>query len=108
MGERASPCPAWAKTQPAAPASDSLTSAAVVWALASAEPLGLLTDPKVLDQAVALPRAGILQTKRQPTTRPARPLLHALSHAASRQLRGGQQLEPVRTELSDPAWPTWP
>ena len=28
-----------------------MTSACVVWALATAEPLGLLTDAEVLDQA---------------------------------------------------------
>ena len=55
------------------PSSDRLTSAAVVWALASAEPLGLLTDPKVLDQAVGYLEQRIRQAQRQRSRDPRRP-----------------------------------
>ena len=44
--------PRLGQNAPAAPSSDRLSSAATVWALASAEPLGLLTDVKILDKAV--------------------------------------------------------
>ena len=65
----------------ARPVSDRLTSAAVVWALASAEPLGLLTDPKVLDQAVAHLKQEFARINGSDLeTRAA--LLHALSTAA--------------------------
>ncbi len=76
------------------PASDRLASAAVVWALASAEPLGLLTDVKVLDQAVAYLKPGIRARPAATITRPARLLLHALStrHAAS--FEAANSLEP--------------
>ena len=64
--------------------SDSLTSSAVIWALTTAEPLGLVSDVKVLDQGVAyLQQAFARSSGNDRETRVA--LLHALST----QPRGG-------------------
>ncbi len=76
--------------------------AAVVWALASAEPLGLLSDVKVLDQAVAYLQQEFAKTSgNDHETRAA--LLHALSTRHAAALRGGQQLEPHRARALRPA-----
>ena len=53
--------------------SDRLTSARVVWALATAEPLGLLTDPAAVDKAATWLGAGVRQGRAAATTRPAPP-----------------------------------
>jgi alpha-2-macroglobulin len=96
------PRPRSGQNAPAAPASERLTSAAVVWALATAEPLGLLADVKVLDQGVTyLNREFAKLTGTDHETRAA--LLHALStrHAAS--FEAANSLNRLRNELSDPA-----
>ena len=87
--------------QPAASASERLTSAAVVWALASAEPLGLLSDAKVLDQAVAhLTQEFSKLSGNDLETRAA--LLHALSTRRAAGFEAANSLNRVRNELSDP------
>ncbi len=94
------PLPRQGQQQPAAPASDPLTSATVVWALSSAEPLGLLTDPKVLNQGVGyLSQQYSQRNASDRETRAA--LLHALStrHAAS--FEAANSLNRERTDLSD-------
>ena len=72
--------------------SDRLTSAAVFWALASAERLGLLTDPKVLDHAaghISREFAGLSASDWEPRG----PAALAL-RPPSGEFRGGQQPEP--------------
>jgi prepilin-type processing-associated H-X9-DG protein len=94
--------PRLGQAQPAQPASDRLASAAVVWALASVEPLGLVSDVKVLDSAVAyLSQEFAKSSGSDYETRAA--LLHAMStrHAAS--FEAANSLNRVRNELSDPA-----
>jgi tetratricopeptide (TPR) repeat protein len=97
----------WVSTGPlprsgANPRSDRLTSAAVVWALASAEPLGLLTDPKVLDQAVAhLNQEFARVSGSDLETRAA--LLHALSTRRAASFEAANSLNRLRNNLSDPA-----
>ncbi|HZW33519.1 MAG TPA: hypothetical protein VFF52_22560, partial [Isosphaeraceae bacterium] len=82
--------------------SDRLTSAAVVWALASAEPLGLLTDPKILDQAVThLNQEYSKLTGGDLETRTA--LLHALSTRRAASFEAANSLNRLRNNLSDPA-----
>ena len=77
--------PALAEQAPAPP-SERLTSAAGVWALASAERLGLLRDIKVLDQAVAhLSQEFARLSGNDLETRAA--LLHALSARHGRPSR---------------------
>ncbi len=71
--------------QAAPAASDRLTSAAVVWALASVEPLGLMTDVKVLDQAVNYLSAGIHQDQRHRSRHPRR-LASCLEQPARRRV----------------------
>jgi len=96
------PRPRSGQNAPAAPPSERLTSAAVVWALTSAEPLGLLADVKVLDQGVTyLNQEFAKLTGNDHETRAA--LLHALStrHAAS--FEAANSLNRLRNELSDPA-----
>ncbi len=56
-----------------------MTSARVVWALASAEPLGLLTDAKVLDQATAYLAERVRQGSSGTDRETRAVLLHALS-----------------------------
>ena len=84
-----------AGNRPPALPSDRLTSASVLWSLATAEPLGLLADPKTLDLAVAhLNQEFSKIGGNDLETRAA--LLHALStcqRAASS--RGRQQPESI-------------
>ena len=95
------PLPRPAPNAPAA-ASDRLPSAAVVWALATAEPLGLLTDVKVLDHAVAYLQQEFARTSgNDHETRAA--LLHALSTRRAAGFEAANSLNRVRTGLSDPA-----
>ena len=99
--------PRLGQNAPVAPPSDRLASAAVVWALASTEPLGLLTDVKVLDQAVGFLSGEFAKLSgNDHETRAA--VLHALSTAPRGLLRSGQQLEP-RAQCGFPTrrWPTW-
>ncbi len=82
--------------------SDRLASAAVVWALASVEPLGLLTDVKVLDRAVNYLSQQFAKTSSNDhETRAA--LLHALSTRHAAGFEAANSLNRVRNELSDPA-----
>ena len=96
-----SPLPRSAPNEPAA-ASDRLTSAVVVWALATLEPLGLLTDVKVLDHAVAFLQTEFAKTSGgDHETRAA--LLHALSTRRAAGFEAANSLNRVRSELSDAA-----
>jgi tetratricopeptide (TPR) repeat protein len=86
---------------PATP-SDRLSSAAVLWALTSVEPLGLVSDVKVLDRAVAYLSAEFSKTSGSDhETRAA--LLHALSTRRAAGFEAANSLNRVRNELSDPA-----
>ncbi|HWE39007.1 MAG TPA: alpha-2-macroglobulin family protein, partial [Isosphaeraceae bacterium] len=82
--------------------SDRMTSARVVWALASAEPLGLLTDPKALDRAAgyltqeyARVGAGDHETRAL--------VLHALSTRGKANFENANSLNRLRQGLSDAA-----
>jgi TolA-binding protein len=82
-------------------ASERLTSAAVVWALAAAEPLGLLPDVKVLDLAVAhLSQEFSKLSGTDLESRAA--LLHALSTRRAAPFEAANSLNRVRNDLSDP------
>ena len=71
-------------------------------ALASAEPLGLLTDVKVLDQAVAFLSGEFAKLSgNDHETRAA--LLHALSTRRAASFEAANSLNRVRNQLSDPA-----
>ena len=94
--------PRLGQNAPVVPPSDRLASAAVVWALASAEPLGLLTDVKVLDQAVAFLSGEFAKLSgNDHETRAA--LLHALSTRRAASFEAANSLNRVRNQLSDPA-----
>ena len=96
-----SPVPLPTPNEPAE-GSDRLTSAAVVWALATLEPLGLLTDVKVLDHAVTYLQQEFAKTSgNDHETRAA--LLHALSTRRAAGFEAANSLNRVRNELSDPA-----
>jgi len=89
-------------TKPEAPKSDRMTSARVVWALASAEPLGLLTDPKALDKAAAYLTqefarvgAGDHETRAM--------VLHALSTRRRANFENANSLNRLRQGLPDAA-----
>ena len=87
--------------------SDRMTSARVVWALASAEPLGLLTDATVLDQAATwLTQEFAKLEGGDHETRAA--LLHALSTRHKATFEQANSLNRVRQGLSErrPS-PTW-
>jgi tetratricopeptide (TPR) repeat protein len=94
------PLPSSNRPAPPAPSSDRRTSAAVVWALASAEPLGLVTDAKIVDHAI-----GYLQqefAKLHPSDHETRAaLLHALSTRRSANFEAANALNRARTTLSD-------
>jgi uncharacterized protein YfaS (alpha-2-macroglobulin family)/TolA-binding protein len=90
------------KSPPAEPGSDPLTSAAAVWALASAESLGLLSDTKVLDKAVAyLAQEYSKLSGANHETRAA--VLHALSTRRAAGFEAANSLNRLRSELSDSA-----
>ena len=94
--------PRHGQNAPAAPQSDRLASAAVVWALASTEPLGLLSDGKVLDQAVAFLTGEFAKLSGNDLeTRAA--LLHALSTRRAASFEAANSLNRMRRTLSDPA-----
>jgi uncharacterized protein YfaS (alpha-2-macroglobulin family)/tetratricopeptide (TPR) repeat protein len=87
--------------RPARP-SDRMTSARVAWALASTEPLGLLTDVKVLDQA-ATHLAGELARASGADTETRAALLHALSTHRKATFEQVNTLNRQRQGLSDSA-----
>jgi alpha-2-macroglobulin len=96
------PLPASHKTPPAPSGSERRTTAAVVWALASAESLGLLTDPKVLNQGVAyLAQEYSKISGADHETRAA--VLHALSTRRAASFEAANSLNRLRSELSDSA-----
>ena len=96
-----SPVPRSAPNDPGS-ASDRLTSAAVIWALATLEPLGLLSDVKVLDHAVAYLQTEFAKTSGSDhETRAA--LLHALSTRRAAGFEAANSLNRARNELSDAA-----
>ena len=96
------PLPQANANQPPGQPSERLTSAAVFWALATAERLGLLTDPKVLDQAVSYlgQQFSQLDATRLGDT-PA--MLHALSTRRAASFEAANSLNRARNQLSDPA-----
>ena len=95
------PLPHSAPNAPAAQ-SDRMTSAVVAWALATTEPLGLLADAKVLDQAVTYLKQSFAATNGYDLeTRTA--LLHALSTRHAADFEAANSLNRMRNELSDPA-----
>jgi alpha-2-macroglobulin len=82
--------------------SDRATSARVVWALASAEPLGLLTDPAVVEKASAFlaqefARAGGSDLDTRAV------MLHALSTRKKATFEQANSLNRLRQGLSDAA-----
>ena len=94
--------PRLGQNAPVAPPSDRLASAAVVWALASTEPLGLLTDKKVLDLAVGFLSSEFAKLSgNDHETRAA--VLHALSTRRAASFEAANSLNRVRNSLSDPA-----
>ncbi len=82
--------------------SERVTSAHVVWALASAEPVGLLTDPKALDKACAYLSGEFAKVGgNDHDTRAI--LLHALSTRRHATFEQANSLNRVRQGLSDAA-----
>ena len=82
--------------------SDRLTSARVVWALASAEPLGLLSDPKALEKATNyLTQEYVRVGAGDHETRAM--LLHALSTRGKASFETANSLNRVRQGLPDAA-----
>ncbi len=88
---------------PPRPGSDRLASAAVLWALASAEQSGLLPDPKVLDRAVAWLTQSMTggTSARDLDTRAT--LLHALSTRRAATFEMANSLGRERQSLSNTA-----
>ncbi len=82
--------------------SDRVSSARAVWALASAEPLGLLTDPKALDRAAAY-LAQELSRVSGPDQDTRALLLHALSTRHKATFEQVNSLNRLRQNLSDAA-----
>jgi tetratricopeptide (TPR) repeat protein len=96
------PVPLSNANQAVASPSERLTTAAVFWALASAERLGLLTDSKVLDQAVAhLNQEFSKLNAAEWETRAA--MLHALSTRRGASFEAANSLNRARDGLSDSA-----
>jgi len=96
------PLPSANSPAPSAPASDRLTSAAVAWALASAEPLGLMTDAKILDQGIAYLQQGFATLHASDhETRAA--MLHGLSTRRAASFEAANTLNRARSNLSDSA-----
>jgi len=96
------PLPQSERRAPRPPSSDRLTSAAVVWALASAEPLGLLTDAKILDQGIAHLQQEFSKLHASDHETRAT-LLHALSARRAAGFEAANTLNRARTTLSDSA-----
>ncbi len=90
------------QNRPQGRSSERLTSAAVFWALASAERLGLLSDPRVLDQGVShLNQEFARLSASDWDTRAA--MLHALSTRRSASFEAANSLNRGRNDLSDSA-----
>src|SRR5208283_1357321 len=85
----------------AALSSERLTTAAVVWALQSAEPLGLLTDSKAIDRSIAWLTQAISSIERDLDARAA--LLHALSTRKAATFEMANSLNRERQSLSNTA-----
>ena len=82
------------------PDNDWRTTAAVVWAMAEAERLGLLSDPKVLDQAIRYLNQQFAQLR--PADHEARAaILHALSTRHAARFESVNALNRARNQLSD-------
>ena len=82
--------------------SDRLTSARVVWALATVEPLGLLTDPAALEKAAGYLAAEFAKAAAgDHETRAV--LLHALSTRGKASFETANSLNRLRQGLSDAA-----
>jgi alpha-2-macroglobulin len=95
------PLPRTDQNQPAT-LSDRLASAAVFWALATTEPLGLMTDIRVLDHAVGyLTQSFAATSGNDHETRAA--LLHALSTRHAAGFEAANSINRLRDGLSDPA-----
>ncbi|MEJ7639334.1 MAG: hypothetical protein WKF75_15490, partial [Singulisphaera sp.] len=91
-----------AKVEGKAAPSDRLTSARAVWALASAEPLGLLTDVQALDKAAAYLSGEFAKVGGgDHETRAV--LLHALSTRKQAGFEQANSLNRLRQGLSDVA-----
>src|SRR5262249_39261212 len=84
------------------PLSERSTTAAVSWALATAERLGLLSDPRVLDQAVSYLRQQFSQLGAS-EWEPRAAMLHALSTRRAAGFEAANSLNRARTQLSDAA-----
>jgi len=96
------PLPHSARGAQPPPSSNRLTSAAVVWALASAEPLGLVTDAKILDQGITHIQQEFSKLHAgDHETRAA--LLHALSTRRAAGFEAANTLNRAKTTLSDSA-----
>jgi TolA-binding protein len=82
--------------------SNRLTTAAVVWALATAEPLGFVSEPKTLEHGVTYLKAEFDKLDRaDQDTRAA--ILFALSTRKAASFEAANSLNRVRDRLSDPA-----
>jgi hypothetical protein len=92
---------AWVLSESEKPAaSDRMTSAHATWALAAAEPLGLVSDTGALDRAVNFLTAQFAQA--DPTDYETRStLLHALSVRRGATFEQANSLNRVRATLSD-------
>jgi tetratricopeptide (TPR) repeat protein len=100
----AGPLPAAGRNPAAALPSDGLTSAAVLWALASAEPLGLLTDVKVVDKGTAWLNQAFATNWTNARDLDARAiLLHALSTRKAATFEMANSLNRERQSLSNTA-----
>jgi uncharacterized protein YfaS (alpha-2-macroglobulin family)/TolA-binding protein len=86
----------------AAPPSDRLASAAVFWSLATVEPLGLLSDVKVLDAAAGYLNVEFAKLSASDHETRAT-MLHALSARRAATFEAANSLNRARTALSDPA-----
>ena len=93
----------WVPARPEAPQpSERLTSAYALWALSSAEPLGLLSDSSVADRAVTWLEQQFAQVDAADRdTRAA--LLHAISTRGRASFEQANRLNRDRQELSNPS-----
>ncbi|WP_145266692.1 tetratricopeptide repeat protein [Tautonia plasticadhaerens] len=93
----------WVPSRPKSPQpSERLTSSYALWALDSAEPLGLLSDPSVADRATGWIEQQFAQV--DPTDRDTRAaLLFALSTRGRAGFEQANRLNRDRQQLSNPA-----
>ncbi|HEX8201501.1 MAG TPA: alpha-2-macroglobulin family protein, partial [Isosphaeraceae bacterium] len=92
----------WVAGRDARPGSERLTSARVVWALTAAEPLGLLTDPKVLETAVTFLTQEFARVDAADHEARAA-LLHALGLRGQARFDWVNALNRARPDLTDAA-----